>query len=315
MPPVKEFHLAVLGTAAVGKTNLCERLIGQAFNRKSGHKPSLDETATKFSIEADSSAGLILFNFYDWGWEQKRRDQSINQELMRGSDGALFLYDVTDRRSMRDYSEFADWYQRAAGFDKPWLIVSNKNDQKKKAVQDGEGQALASKGDKRGYVAISLADDTGLDDLVGLLAKIMMADLNLTVKSFQRASDASIEWSNEIADRKTANLGLGLPPMKVKRILLVALNSSVIEKFTEVCTTSEYALEAVSSPDACEEEFAGGSTAEGGSPALPIAAIVVPPTSSESQQAKLKKLVDNHGVVFSVTIPRNVLSAVSAGSK
>jgi hypothetical protein len=75
---------------------------------------------------------------------------------MRGSDGALFLYDVTDRRSMRDFVDFSDWYQRAAGFDKPWLIVSNKNDQKKKAVQDNEGSALASKGDKRGYVAISL---------------------------------------------------------------------------------------------------------------------------------------------------------------
>jgi hypothetical protein len=33
-----------------------------------------------------------------------------------------------------------------AGFDKPWIIVSNKNEQKKHAVPEGEGQALANKG-------------------------------------------------------------------------------------------------------------------------------------------------------------------------
>jgi hypothetical protein len=51
------------------------------------------------------------------------------------------------------------------GFDKPWLIISNKNDQKKKVVVDAEGQALARAGDRRAYVAVSLVDDTGLDEV------------------------------------------------------------------------------------------------------------------------------------------------------
>jgi len=57
---------------------------------------------------------------------------------MRGKDGAVFVYDVTEKRSRTDYVDYADWYNRAAGFDKPYLIVSNKNDQKKKAVTDGK---------------------------------------------------------------------------------------------------------------------------------------------------------------------------------
>ena len=39
---------------------------------------------------------------------------------MRGSDGALFVYDCTEKRSKNDFSEHNDWYQRACGFDKPW---------------------------------------------------------------------------------------------------------------------------------------------------------------------------------------------------
>ena len=79
--PKREFHLAVLGTTGVGKTSLCERLVGLSgsFKRTTAYKQSLEENATKYSIELSTSSGLLLFHFYDWGWEQKRRDQSINQ--------------------------------------------------------------------------------------------------------------------------------------------------------------------------------------------------------------------------------------------
>lgn len=142
----KEYHFCVLGSSTVGKTSLCERLIGKTFSRKSNYKQSLDDVATKYSIEVVTSDGLILYHFYDWAWEEKRKNESINQQLMRGFDGSLFVYDVNLRQSKGDFIEFMDWYQRAAGYDKPCLIIGNKNDSKKKAVQDGEGQALACKG-------------------------------------------------------------------------------------------------------------------------------------------------------------------------
>jgi hypothetical protein len=78
--------------------------------------------------------------------------------------GGVFVYDVTDKRTLRDFPEHCDWYQRAAGFDKPWLVVSNKNDQKKRVVTDQEGQAVARAGDRRIYAAVSLVDDTGIED-------------------------------------------------------------------------------------------------------------------------------------------------------
>lgn len=143
---------------------MVQRLYGTTFNRKLGHKECDNDDATKYSIDVFSSAGLILLNIFDWDWEQKRKDVNaslFSQQLMKGKDGAIFIYDVTDRRTKSEFAEFSDWYHRSAGFDKPWLIISNKNDQKKKAIQDGEGQALAKAGDRRGYVAVSLVEDTG----------------------------------------------------------------------------------------------------------------------------------------------------------
>lgn len=143
----QEFRFTVLGAAGVGKTSLLLRLAGKPFNRKAGHRPSLEDEAIQHSLQVATSAGLLLFHFYDWAWAEKRKDEDISRHLAKGSDGAVFVYDVTEKRSKVDFYDFNDWYERAAGFDKPWIIISNKNEQKKHSVLEGEGQALASKGD------------------------------------------------------------------------------------------------------------------------------------------------------------------------
>jgi GTPase SAR1 family protein len=142
----QEFRFTVLGAAGVGKTSLLLRLAGKPFNRKAGHRPSLEDEAVQHSLQVATSAGLLLFHFYDWAWAEKRKDEDISRHLAKGSDGAVFVYDVTEKRSKVDFYDFNDWYERAAGFDKPWIIISNKNEQKKHSVLEGEGQALASKG-------------------------------------------------------------------------------------------------------------------------------------------------------------------------
>eukprot|EP00596_Hydrurales_sp_CCMP1899_P007335 CAMPEP_0119045478 /NCGR_PEP_ID=MMETSP1177-20130426/40241_1 /TAXON_ID=2985 /ORGANISM="Ochromonas sp, Strain CCMP1899" /LENGTH=195 /DNA_ID=CAMNT_0007017347 /DNA_START=61 /DNA_END=645 /DNA_ORIENTATION=- len=190
----QEFRFTVLGSAAVGKTSLLQRLSGKPFNRKAGHKPSDEDKATEYSIEVATSIGLLLFHFYDWSWAEKRKTEDISRQLARGSDGAMFVFDVTHKTSKTDFSDFNDWYERAAGFDKPWMIVSNKNEQKKHAVLEGEGQALANKGNQRCYVPISLVDDTGVDETVLALSRLMTKDLNLTVGSVNVASESSMQW-------------------------------------------------------------------------------------------------------------------------
>lgn len=294
------------------------RLCGTPFNRKSNSKPSMEEVATKYSVEVPTSAGIVLFHFYDWAWEQKRKDENINQQMMRGNCGALYVFDVTDRRSLSDFTDYADWYQRAAGFNKPWILVSNKNDQKKRAIQETEGPALARKGENRGYAMISLADDTGLDEMMLTTAKMMMKDVNLSMTGpFRAASEATMAWSNERASVATAGLGLGMPVVKAKRVLLVVLNKSVVEKFNDMLVPTEYELEVVGSAAMCEEELvASASPPERGAAApLPVFAILVPPTASEMQVAALTELAAKHQVGFLISVPRNLVEALDAIGK
>lgn len=313
--PTKEYHFTVLGASEVGKTSILERLIGHSFNRKRQYRPSLEDDAIKYTVEvlvqttSSSIGNLILFHFYDWAWEIKRINENINNKLSRGKDGAIFVYDCTDRRTYRDYAEYSDWYSRASGYDKPWLFISNKNDQKKKAVQDGEGEALARGGERRGYVPISLVDDTGIDDVILTLSRIMVGDLNLNVSSFGAASESSLQWSNERDAALVSRIGLevsDLPTPKTHRVLIVALNSSIVEKFTENLQDSEYIPEGVGSPDICLSEITSPEDPN----SLPVGAIVAPPTISDSQKRRLTEIAQQHDLIFVVSIPRNALDSI-----
>lgn len=306
--PCKEFNLCVLGSSGVGKTSFLDRLEGKVFKRGTVKATDTDE-AVKYSIDVStSSSSVILFNLFDWNWDVKRKSENINQQLMRGPDGVVFLYDIGDRRSKSDFVEFSDWYSRAAGFDKPCIIVSTKNDSKKRAVQDDEGKAMATKGDRRAYVPVSLVDDTGIDEFCSTLCKLMMNDLNITATSYSAASEDSLKWSEEMGALRLGSLGLGLDVAKQSRVILVAMNSSVKEKFAEAFSSSQYLLECV----AYEEELTEiVQTSDGVS--LPIAAVLVPPTASAGQQERLTTLCAGlpTPIKFVASVPRNALAAIS----
>jgi len=169
----------------VGKTSLVLRLAGVRFNRKTGHKPTLGPEAVCTTLWCDTSSGLIAFSLYDLAWSEVRRSTDISSELKKAKDGALYVIDVTDKTTLRDWHEYNEQWTRASGqFDLPVLFVSGKSDVKKRAVLENEGPALAKHRLKAAHVHLSLADDTGVDELVSSLVRLMTGDANAEVKSF-----------------------------------------------------------------------------------------------------------------------------------
>ena len=127
------------------------------------------------------------------------------------------------------------------------------------------------------------------------------------MSSFQAISAESLAWSDEKALLKIANIGLSSSiQVKSKLVILVVMNSSVVEKFTETFHGSEFSLESVANADACEQYLS-----ELPSDALPLAGIIAPPTASEAQQGKLKVLAATNHVEFVVSIPKNAMTALT----
>ena len=227
--PVQEFNVCVLGLTSVGKTSILQRLNGVHFERKHHTHATMEDEPTKYSFEVPTSAGLVLLNFYDWDWEEKRKNENIHHDFNYGNDGAVFVFDVTNHESLRSFAEFSGWYESAVGLNKPYLLVSNKNDQHKKSVHDHDINALVHKVEHRAYVAVNLIDDTGLNELIHAAAKLMTKDPSLSVTGpYTPASEASKQWSTERAAATKAHLGLGVPAEKTKRAVLVVLENQAV---------------------------------------------------------------------------------------
>jgi hypothetical protein len=84
---------------------------------------------------------------------------------------------------------------------------------------------------------------TGLDEVISTLCKIITNDLNLSVTSYTKASANSINWSQERESSIISTIGMKLPGVKSKRVILVVLNSATAEKFVEYFETCEYQIE------------------------------------------------------------------------
>ena len=183
--PDKRFDVVVLGGSAVGKTSLLKRLVGVKFSRKAGHVPTLAEEATCTELLCSTASGeVIAFRLYDLAWAEARRKGDISRELARGKDGFVYVMDVGEKMTVRDFADYSSWYELACGFDRPALLVSNKSDLKKRAVLENEGPALAKHRRRGAHVVISLADDSGVDELVTALVRLFTEDSNVQVVKF-----------------------------------------------------------------------------------------------------------------------------------
>jgi len=124
--------LIVLGESGVGKTSLLLRYIDNQFS-----------LATKSTIGADFLSKTIDVDdqpvtMQIWDTAGQERFQGLGTQFYRGSDGALFVFDVT----RKDTFDALDQWRNAfliqvdqAGNDKfPMLIIANKIDRADRVV-------------------------------------------------------------------------------------------------------------------------------------------------------------------------------------
>lgn len=339
-----QYYTVMLGSAEVGKTSFLNRIAtGTVFNRKTSCKPSLEDEPTMFSFEIETSIGCYILHIYDWAWTEKARDvSSLSPYLSKGKDGSVFMFSVTSKKSLSDFRDLYDIYERASGFDKPCLIISNKNDQKKKQVGDGEGQSLANKGNSRAYVAISLTDDSGVGDVFVALLRLLTKDLILTISSVRLVSEERLRQVNEAAE---ALLRESLPPVVIKTKVILLLspnnNTSIADKFIETLGSTEYAIQIVSTIARIDEivhtnnalksiiamaavESSSASTsetkqvatvwdgnAESLSDVFPVVAILAPPSLPEALRTEASVCSSRHGLPFISTVPRTIIAAIA----
>lgn len=134
----REFTIAILGTAAVGKTSLCLQFTRDRFLEI--YHPTNEDSYRK-AITIDGLNYVI--NIIDTPGMEHNPGQTVT--LIRNCAGFILVYDITNAQTFVDVQELHAQVLDVVAERKPTLaLVANKSDlEPRRQVSDAKGRQLA----------------------------------------------------------------------------------------------------------------------------------------------------------------------------
>mmetsp|Transcript_14551 Transcript_14551/g.35478 ORF Transcript_14551/g.35478 Transcript_14551/m.35478 type:complete len:203 (-) Transcript_14551:453-1061(-) len=122
--------VVLLGEGRVGKTSLCLRYVNNVFSDK--QKSTITATyLDKFLNIGKKSVKLMI-----WDTAGQERFHALGPIYYRDANGALLVYDITDRDSFTKVRHWVKELRKIVGKDIVLCIVGNKIDMEKKRQVD-----------------------------------------------------------------------------------------------------------------------------------------------------------------------------------
>ena len=160
--------ICLLGEANVGKTSLVYRYIENKF--RGNYKSTLGVNLLKKDMHLEEY-GNVSVQIWDLGGQESFR--SLRKLYLEGANGALIIYDCTNRSS---YEKLEDWIYdfKDAREDEPLLLIGNKIDLTEAIkVQESEGIELAKKFNME-FVPTSAKTGSNVEDaFIRIIKKVL----------------------------------------------------------------------------------------------------------------------------------------------
>ena len=170
-------RIVIIGNASVGKTALLNQLIDHSF-----HEFEQSTIGANYQLYAASIDGTRV-EVQIWDTAGQEKFKSLGPIYYRNSLGAAVVFDVTNRKTFDDLSEWITAFTEVAGTDTSIVIVANKIDAVEK--QQIEFDEIRDWAESKGYLLFLTSAKTGegVEQLFYALAKDIL--LNRSAKSNQ----------------------------------------------------------------------------------------------------------------------------------
>jgi len=127
--------ITLLGEKNVGKTSLVYRFIENKF--RENYKATLGVNLLKKELDIGGYGGVSA-QIWDLGGQESFR--SLRSLYLEGANGALVIFDMTDKNSFEKIDEWIQDFRNARG-DTPIILIGNKSDLKNQ-IKITEKEAL-----------------------------------------------------------------------------------------------------------------------------------------------------------------------------
>jgi small GTP-binding protein len=190
--------ILLIGDSHVGKTSLLLKYVDDFFP---------EEHIATIGIEYKDK--IINKDGYNirlqiWDTAGQERFNSITKNIYRNTNGVLFVYDVTNRKS---YNSMKNWIKDTEKIDKDikGIILANKIDLEEREVNTDELEELGNKMNMK-FLETSAKDNINVKEAFILLVEELLKDKNekeiLEMYSRNKRSDLSIGTKKTAIDKK-----------------------------------------------------------------------------------------------------------------
>nr|XP_056704665.1 GTP-binding protein Rit2 [Euleptes europaea] len=134
----REYKVVMLGSGGVGKSAMTMQFISHRF--PDYHDPTIED-AYKAQVQIDNEPAYL--DILDTAGQAEFT--AMRDQYMRGGEGFIICYSITDRQSFQEAAEFKELiYRVRRTYDIPLVLVGNKIDLKEfRQVSREEGMNLA----------------------------------------------------------------------------------------------------------------------------------------------------------------------------
>ena len=129
--------ITLLGDKNVGKTSLVYRYIENKF--RESYKATLGVNLLKKDMEVDGDG--VSAQIWDLGGQDSFK--SLRKLYLEGSNGALVMFDLTERKTFDKLNEWIESFKEVRG-EQPLVLIGNKSDlENQRKITDMEASQYA----------------------------------------------------------------------------------------------------------------------------------------------------------------------------
>jgi len=166
------FKILLLGDNSVGKQSLTKRYCYDIFNPSDNPSERLTIGVDFHTKTIELHGKKIKLQIWDFGGEERYR--FLLHQYCKGSNAAIFLYDITNRLSLDHLPDWTHIIREHSG-DIPIMLIGSKLDlEEYRAISREEGILAAKKYNLSGFKEVSAKTGQNVNHLFEDLIEILI---------------------------------------------------------------------------------------------------------------------------------------------
>lgn len=163
------FKIVLFGDSQTGKTTLAHRFLTNLFKESISMTLGVDFLLKAVKLEGEN----VKLQIWDFAGEERFR--FLFPSYIRGANGAIFMYDITNYGSLAHVDDWFEVFEKEIDYDLPLIFVGGKTDLiHLKEVSTKKAMEIAQSKGADGFIECSSKNGENIHKIFDLLTKLIL---------------------------------------------------------------------------------------------------------------------------------------------